>query len=160
MAKSAPCVTVNRHGLGSFFGEEGNTSLFDKKLLVTLLLLNQQNNSKEDGANNGDNADNTKSKPSFLKSPEQIKLEKWVDTYNKRKQKNKAWASVVSEGASEVVCLNAADFKLLLPKDSFEAFELIRKAISIRPNDASLRKKAQVRKLMQNVKHSILRRGE
>ena len=160
VAKSAPCVTVNRHGLGSFFGEEGNTSLFDKKLLVTLLLLNQQNNSKEDGANNGDNADNTKSKPSFLKSPEQIKLEKWVDTYNKRKQKNKAWASVVSEGASEVVCLNAADFKLLLPKDRFEAFELIRKAISIRPNDASLRKKAQVRKLMQNVKHSILRRGE
>ena len=96
----------------------------------------------------------------YLKSPEQVSLEKWVDAFIQSKNGNTtaAWASVASEGASEVICLNAEDFKLLLPDDRFKAFEILRHRISNRPLDHALRKRVEVRKLIQNIKHSILRR--
>ena len=155
VSKSQPCVTVARHGLGEFFGEEGNISLSNKKVLVNLLLQNLNG-----GDRTGDQERDKGGGGGYLKSPEQVSLEKWVDAFIQSKNGNTtgAWASVASEGASEVICLNAEDFKLLLPDDRFKAFEILRHRISNRPLDHALRKRAEVRKLIQNIKHSILRR--
>ena len=152
VSKSAPCVTVARHGLGEFFGEEGNTSLSNKRVFVNLLL---QNDDRIDDKGRDKNDGGT-----YLKSPEQVHLEKWIDGFIESKNGNTtgAWASVASEGASEVICLSAEDLKLLLPDDRFKAFEILRHRIANRPLDAALRKRAEVRKLIQNIKHSILRR--
>ena len=101
VSKSAPCITVARHGLGEFFGEEGNISLSNKKLFVNLLLQNLNV-----GDLTGDQGHDKDSGGGYLKSPEQVSLET-----GRRIHKIKEWqyyrgmGSVASEGASEVICL-------------------------------------------------------
>jgi hypothetical protein len=73
-------------------------------------------------------------------------------------EKSRAFCSVVSEGASEVIPIREKDLQLLIPPDREFIVQHLKANVARRPPDSLLRKRSQIRKLMQSVKHSIIRR--
>ena len=150
VTRSSPCVTTARHGRGGFFCEEGLT-------LVTKA-------EKKGYVPKSDVRTAIEVDRGARCATTNTELNAGADVAQRAQEQTEiraaAFCSIVSEGHSEVLPLVDNDLRLLLPEDRATIISRLKQSIQERPPDDLLRQREQVRHLMQNLKHSILRREE